>query len=94
MPKVDSELALQVRCAVAEFFSVPESKIYPIDNLTSDLRVSTLEPAFHTYVVLRVVEKRGIRPKPFLFTIDGLTDMGELVLAIGRVIGLSDSRIQ
>jgi len=82
----DPALAAQVRQEVAAFFNVPAQKIHPMDDLRKDLGFDALEPGFHSFVAGNVLAARKVEPQPFLFNTGGLTDIGDLVNEMQRIL--------
>jgi hypothetical protein len=64
---VDEALMVQTRGAIARFFDVPMSKIYPMDNLSKVFAFDNLEPEFHNYVVFQILAERGLEDQSFWF---------------------------
>ncbi len=79
-------LVLDIRGAIAEFFSVPESKIFPADNLSTDYEYQVLEPAFHFFVLHRVFRTRVKTPKPFVFSTPKNMTLREFAQEVARVL--------
>lgn len=82
----DPTLIAQTRRAVAEFFNVPVQKIHPTDTLRNDLKVDTLEPGFHSFVIFHVLGARNVEPQRFVFHTGDLADIGDLAREIQRVL--------
>jgi hypothetical protein len=85
-PECDRELFLEVRSAIAEFFSVPATKIYASDNLRTDFAVESLEPAFHSFVVCRVLQNRTVARNSYRITMQKGMCIGAFASEVKRAL--------
>jgi len=85
-PCDDAPFLLETRKAISHFFDVPTVKVGRDVRLIHDLHVDRLEPAFQFYVVDFVVASRTLAPRPFMFTMAGVTSIDDLTQAIRKVL--------
>lgn len=85
-PTSEPSLVAQTRQAIAAFFNVPVQKIHSTDSLRKDLGFEALEPGFHSFVALHVLAARKVEPQPFLFHTGDLSDIGDLINEMQRVL--------
>jgi len=86
VPDSNSEVLLQTRKAIAEFFDVPIRKLRPNDDLRAVLHADKLEPAFQMYVVDSVIAKNTKDSQTFAFGLDGLSTIVDMSAAIEDVL--------
>ncbi len=84
-PDADFEMLTLTREGIAHFFDVPSACIYPTDQLDPDLRFTSLEPAFHTFVTFHVLAKCGAIEAPFTFRSNRVSDVATLAKEISRI---------
>jgi hypothetical protein len=89
-PHRDSSLVIQCRHAVSQFFDVPAEKIFPTDDLNTDLRFNVIKPGVHWYVVSFVLHARNIPPRRFSIRTSGLNSFDNLVQEIQGILDDKD----
>jgi hypothetical protein len=86
------KLLLQTRDAIAKFFDVPASKLRPNDDLRAVLRADKLEPSFEFYVVESVISDNTDSLEPFMFGMEGLSNIVDLSVAIEKMLEGFDAK--
>lgn len=80
------QLAVFVRAAVAELFTVPVETIRPDDNLEHDYQFQRVMPDFQVFIVSRGLREYHLRPAVYRFDSRNLANLTDLVNEVGRII--------
>ena len=81
----NEQIAVDVRSSVARFFNIPQTKIYPSDNLESDLESSQLTLGLQGFVWTDVVGKIVGNRIHSVLPIRPLKTLDEFIREVARV---------
>jgi hypothetical protein len=85
-PDCDAKLVIDIRAAIGAFYNVPPERVHPNDSLQQDLRVDTLEPSFHYFVISHIAECRKVTLGPFSFRLSALQNLHDFATEIQTIL--------